>query len=202
MSKIGSFPKSRILITSIALLLSTLALAGSTLIGRAHCDSTKGPVVTAASQALAAGNVDVVLPYVKPEYEAEVISAFEQTLEVRVLNPSAQALADNYFFETVVRLHRDGEGAPYTGLTHEEVPPAILAADEAMNTGSMEGVMELLNETIEHELEGKYEAVKDARQEAEKQGTVEANRERVEAELAFETYVYELYLTATSAEEH
>ena len=202
MFKISSLPKPRILLISMALLLSTLALAGSTLIGRAHCDSTNGPVVTAAAQALEARNVDVVLPYVKPEHEAEVITVFEQTLEVRALSPSAQALADNYFFETVVRLHRAGEGAPYTGLTNEEVPPAILAADEAMDTGSMEGVMEFLNETIEHELEVKYEAVKDARQEAEKQGTVEANRERVEAELAFETYVYELYLTATSAGEH
>jgi hypothetical protein len=71
-----------------------------------------------------------------------------------------------------------------------------------MDTGSREGVMELLNEAIEHELEVKYEAVKDTRQEAQKQGTVEANCERVEAELAFETYVYELYLTATSAEAH
>lgn len=202
MFRIGSFPKSRILLISIALLLSTLALAGSTLVGRAHCDSTNGPVVTAATQALEARNVDLVLPYVKPEYEAEVRTAFEQALEVRTLSSAAQALADNYFFETVVRLHRAGEGAPYTGLTNEEVPPAILAADEAMDTGSMEGVMELLNETLEHELEAKYEAVKDARQEAEKQGTVEANRKRVEAELAFETYVYELYLTAISAGEH
>ena len=202
MFKIGSFPKSRILLISISVLLSILALAGSTLIGRAHCDSTNGPVVTAAAQALEAGNVDLVLPYVKAEYEAEVIAAFEQTLEVRALGPSAQALADNYFFETVVRLHRAGEGAPYTGLKEEEIPPAILAADEAMETGSMEGVMEFLNEALEHELEAKYEAVKDTRQEAEKRGTVEANRERVEAELAFETYVYELYLTITSAEAH
>lgn len=202
MFKIGSFPKSRILIISIALLLSALALAGSTLVGRAHCDSTNGPVVTAATQALEAPNVNLVLPYVKPDYEAEVIAAFEQTIEVCALSPSAQALADKYFFETVVRLHRAGEGAAYTGLTDEEVPPAILAADEAMDTGSMEEVMELLNETIEHELELKYEAVKNARQEAEKQGTVEANRKRVEAELAFETSVYELYLTATSEGEH
>ena len=39
----------------------------------------------------------------------EIEKAFTDTLAVRKLNPQAEALADSYFFETLVRLHRAGE---------------------------------------------------------------------------------------------
>jgi hypothetical protein len=82
----------------------------------AHCDSLDGPVVKAAQQALDTRDVSAVLIWVGAGDEAEIRAAFEQTLAVRALDVRARSLADRYFFETVVRLHRAGEGAPYTGL--------------------------------------------------------------------------------------
>jgi hypothetical protein len=74
----------------------------------AHCDSLDGPVVKAAQRALDTRQVAFVLPWVRVQDEIEVEAAFASALEVRALSAEAQALADRYFFETVVRIHRTG----------------------------------------------------------------------------------------------
>ncbi len=81
-----------------------------------HCDTMDGPVVVAAQAALDGGEVTPVLKWVKKEDEAEVRSAFKQALAVRTKVKEAKEMADRYFFETVVRLHRASEGEPYTGI--------------------------------------------------------------------------------------
>ena len=81
-----------------------------------HCDSMDGPVVKAAQRALATGEVNHALIWVQAQGEAEVRAAFTKALAVRKLSPDAKDLADLYFFETLVRVHRAGEGEPYTGL--------------------------------------------------------------------------------------
>lgn len=164
---------------------------------QAHCDSVNGPVVIAAQEALETGEVNLVLPYVKPEYEAELIAAFEHALKVRKQGPAARELADRYFFETAVRLHRTGEGAPYTGLQDEtDHGPALAAADKALETGSLDTVYSVLDQAIQEGVAEKYEAVQAARTQAAEEDTVEAQRERVEVELTFEKYVYEIYNAA------
>ena len=169
---------------------------------QAHCDSEQGPVATAAHDALEKGDVRLILPYVKPEAETELTAAFKQSLEVRKAGGEARKLADRYFVETAVRLHREGEGAPYTGVTDESTPKAILIADKAMASGSLDETYKLLDQAMENGLHEKYEAVVKARQEAEELGTVEAHRERVEAELIFEKYVYELFTLASAELPH
>jgi hypothetical protein len=167
---------------------------------QAHCDSEQGPVATAAYQALEKSNIKLILPYVQPEAENELLAAFRQALEVRKAGGSAKELADRYFIETAVRLHRAGEGAPYTGVTDETTPKAILVADKAMSTGSLDETYKLLNDAMNKGIQEKYEAVVKAREEAEKLDTVEVHRERVEAELMFEKYIYELFSLASAAE--
>jgi len=81
-----------------------------------HCDTMDGPVVKAAKIALDKGNVNLILPWVPKRAEAELKKAFEKTLRARKLGKEAAELADYWFLETAVRLHREGEGAPYTGL--------------------------------------------------------------------------------------
>ena len=50
------------------------------------------------------------------EGEPEVREAFEAVSTAWEQGPAARAVADQHFYETVVRIHRAGEGAPYTGL--------------------------------------------------------------------------------------
>jgi hypothetical protein len=71
-----------------------------------------GPVVKAAQRDLQTGDVNQVLVWVRPQDEDEIKKAFDETLAVRKLSPQAQALADRYFFEALVRIHRAGENAP------------------------------------------------------------------------------------------
>lgn len=162
----------------------------------AHCDGLDGPVVKAAQKALETANVNLVLIWVQPKDEAEIKRAFEQTLQVRKLSPEAKKLADMYFFETLVRIHRAGEGAPYTGLKPAglDLGPAIPAGDKALEAGSAEPLFKLLTDTMHN---GLHETFTEAK--AKKNfnpNDVEAGREYVQAYVTFIHYVEGLYEAA------
>ena len=100
----------------------------------AHCDGEDGPVASAALQALETRNVNLALPYAPAGAEAEIARAFERAAVARTQSDASGAVADRYFMETVVRLHRAGEAAPYTGLqpAGTDYGPAIPAAERAL----------------------------------------------------------------------
>lgn len=127
----------------------------------AHCDGVDGPVVKSAQQALDTGNVNRVLIWVQHTDEAQIKDAFRKTIEVRELNPSARELADNYFFETLVRVHRAGEGAPYTGIkpAGRDLGPAVVAGDKALETGSVEPLAKLLTQAVHKSVGGQFKDV-------------------------------------------
>lgn len=83
----------------------------------AHCDSVTGPVIMDARSALAKGLVTPALKWVPAEAEQEIRDAFAKTMAARSASPEAREVADRWFFETLVRVHRASEGAPYTGLS-------------------------------------------------------------------------------------
>ena len=159
----------------------------------AHCDSLDGPVVKAAQQALETRNPSLVLIWVQADDEPEVRAAFDQTLIVRALSPEAKKLADRHFFETVVRVHRAGEGASYTGLkpAGRDLGPAIPAADKALDERSLSPVMTLLNKRMEDGLRRHLEEVVTAKH--FKAGDVIAGREYVRTYVEFMHYVERLY---------
>jgi hypothetical protein len=182
-------------------------LIGSTLVvsllgplpARAHCDAVGGPVATAAVRALDSNNVNLVLPYVPASAEGELTGAFTQALEVRDDSAEAKTLADRYFMETAVRLHRAGEGAPYTGLrpAGTDFGPAIPAAEEALETGKLEPLLHLLSEEVEKSIHERFEhagALSSVPEEPQTAADVSAARERVSAELGFIGYVEGIYL--------
>ena len=119
------------LLTVLAI-LCTMALLGPNNLF-AHCDGMDGPVISAAKNALDTGDINLVLFWVQKKDEAELKKAFQKTMAVRKLNPEAKELADMYFFETLVRIHRAGEGAPYTGIkpAGRDLGPAVPATDKA-----------------------------------------------------------------------
>ena len=159
----------------------------------AHCDGMDGPVVKAAQKALEAGNVNLALIWVQKQDEREVRSAFQKTVSVRKLNQEARELADRYFFETLVRLHRAGEGEPYTGLkpAGRDLGPAIPAADKALDDGSAEPLLKLFPARARAEiLESFREAI--ARKNFDKDN-VNAGREYVKAYVTFIHHVEHLY---------
>lgn len=121
----------------------------------AHCDTMDGPVVTDARETLGSEDLTPVLKWIRAEDKPAVKGAFEQTLVVRQQSPEARELADRYFFETVVRLHRESEGAPYTGLkpAGTNANPAISAADQALKQGSADALIEQITGAVAEELQ-------------------------------------------------
>jgi len=179
-----------------ALIAAFLAIVFWTPLAFAHCDGLDGPVVTAARKALETGNVNLVLLWVQKADEAEIKAAFEKTLAVRKLNRQAQDLADMYFFETLVRVHRAGEGAAYTGLkpAGRDLGPAIPAGDKAIETRSPEALLQLLTSEVRQGLHTRFhQAVEKSNYSKD---DVEAGRAFVKAYVEYIHYVEQLYEAA------
>ncbi|MBI4446120.1 MAG: hypothetical protein HY645_09430 [Acidobacteria bacterium] len=162
----------------------------------AHCDGMDRPVVKAAQRALGTGNVNLVLIWVQQSDEPEIRKAFEETLAVRKLSPAAGELADRYFFETLVRIHRAGEDAPYTGLKPAggDLGPAIPGADKALEDRSIEQLLKLLSEAVQN---GVREHFQSALAKSDyKENEVEAGQAYVKAYVEYIHYVERIYEAA------
>lgn len=154
----------------------------------AHCDSLDGPVVNEARAALDKGDVAPVLKWVKAGHEATVKEAFKQARSVRQLNPEAKALADQYFFETVVRVHREGEGASYTGLKPAGmIDPPIVKADQALAGSSANQLADALSSHVGQALRERFAQALAAKKQADT--SVAAGREFVEAYVQYIHFV-------------
>lgn len=177
------------------LILLTIILVSSTTI-YAHCDTLDGPVVKAAQKALDTGEVKLVLVWVQKKDEAEITKAFQKTLEVRKLNTQARDLADMYFFETLIRIHRAGEGAPYTGLKPAglDLGPAVPAADRALETGKAEPLLKFLQDTVREGVHKSFTKASSLKK--YKTDDVGAGREYIEAYVPFVHYIERLYEAA------
>lgn len=174
----------------------------------AHCDSVDGPVAGAAIEALETGNVNLALPYAPASAEDEIKAAHQMALTARADGKAAAEVADRWFMETVVRLHREGEGAAYTGLKPAGIDygPVIPAAEKALETGDPTQVKTLLSGAVERLLEERFkdaQKVLESTRKTPPQTAVEVAeaRERVNAEFAFIEYAEGIH-AALKAEGH
>ena len=158
-----------------------------------HCDSLDGPVVKAARRALDAGNVDLVLPYSYEQGWEEIRRAFDLTLRARAGGGEAAELADLWFFETVVRIHRAGEGAPYTGLKPAglDVGPVIPVAERAIEQESPDALADLLTGRLREEIRHRFHHMLHLK--AEAGAGLHQARAYVEASLALQVWSHSLY---------
>jgi hypothetical protein len=188
--------RTGILTASIAALLAWAAPAS------AHCDTLDGPVVSAARKALDTGDINLVLAWTQKNDEKEIRNAFDKARAVRKAGGQAKDLADAYFFETLVRVHRAGEGESYTGLKPAgEIEPAIAAADHAIATGKLEPVADMIAKRTNAGLHQRFERVMATRSYDSKY--VDAARAHVGAYVQYVHYVEGLYNAAGStAAEH
>lgn len=152
-----------------------------------HCDTMSGPVISEARAALESGDITALLKWVQPQDEAEIKAAFAQVVKVRAKDRDARILADKYFLETLIRLHRTGEGAPYTGL--KDIPPEeiVSLADEALASGSADNLIGKMQADLATAIREKFNR---ARQAAKSKGkSVAAGREFVESYVQYTHYV-------------
>ena len=188
--------------SSLPTLLAAVLALGVAASARAHCDTLDGPVVKEARTALEKGDVTPLLKWVRKEDEGEIRTAFAEARAVRGGGPEARALADRYFFETLVRIHRAGEGAPYTGLkpAGSDLGPAIAGADEALESGSVDELVKVVTDQAAAGIRERFRRVAEARRYAN--NSVEAGRQYVAAYVEFVHYAERLYDDAAQSGGH
>ena len=167
----------------------------------AHCDTMNGPVVKAARLALDEGDVRYALVWVQPSGEQEIRAAFAKTQRVRALGSDAKALADMSFFETLVRVHRAGEGEPYTGLKGAEVQPepGIAAAEKALEANSVNELLKELDAEMQTGVKQAFGRVQSTK--GYKLADVEGGRRFVEAYVNYIHHIERLHQALAAPEE-
>lgn len=159
----------------------------------AHCDTLDGPVIQDARKAIEAKDITPVLKWVKPKDEKAVRVAFNKVLASKSKTPET---VEHAFFSTLVKIHRAGEGAPFTGLKPAgAVEPAVAEADKALASGSADALVKLITDDISAGIKSRFEHA--AATYKHKDESVAQGREYVEAYVAYTHYVERLHQDAT-----
>lgn len=194
-----SAKKTLLMLSVIAAAITVVLLYNE--ITNAHCDTLDGPVVAACVKSFESGNINYTLIWVQEKDEQLIKDAFNKALNVRKLGGEAKELAEMNFFETVVRVHRSGEGAPYDGLKPAglDLGPAIPAGDKAIDSKSIDEVQNLLINTMKERLDRHYKEVMDKKN--YDVNNVKAGREYVEAYVEYIHFVERIYQSCVKTPE-
>ena len=162
-----------------------LLLILSTNVTFAHCDTMNGPLIKDARLAIAQNNINYAFKWVSSKNEAEIKDAFKLMMKVRETGPEGKELAEKYFFETLVRIHRTGEGMPYTGIKPSGTPidEKIMAADKSIESGNLSPLKDIISKEKLAELTMRFNKVMSLKN--FDVNNVEAGREYIEAYVLF-----------------
>lgn len=195
--KTKTFFKTAIFFSVAGIMALTLGAATA----MAHCDTKSGPVAVDARKALANKNFETVAIWVGQEQHKDLRAAFDQAIDVYQMGGKAKALAEQYFMETAVRLHRAAEGMPYTGLKPAQpLPEDIAKAEKALKTGNLEPVTDLLTAEMKQKMQHLLQQARSAGQNKDK--SLEAGRKWADAYVKYIIYVHGLYKTIQAGPAH
>lgn len=146
----------------------------------AHCDSYDGPVIKDAKEALAKNNPKLIVKWINADQEKEVLGLFTKTYNLKKGDKEVYSIVEKHFLETLVRLHRETEGAPYTGLKDAgTTKPIIQLTDMSIEKENLSAMTDKLNAFMAQVIKEKYEKV--AKLNKTKNESAEKGREFVEA---------------------
>lgn len=146
----------------------------------AHCDSFDGPVIQDALKALDSEDVKLVMKWIEEEYEEEIKNLFEKTVSLKQGDVEIYSIVEMYFLETLVRVHREGEGAAYTGLKPAgSTTPFVQMADRSIEDGDMNRVLSNIDKHFRHVIAEKFDKVRELSK--TKESSIEEGRAYVEA---------------------
>lgn len=186
----------KISLSGIAAITAVIIITPSN--AAAHCDTLDGPVIQDARKAIDAKDITPILKWVKPQDEKAVKAAFNKLLTGKSKN---QEETEHKFFATLVKIHRAGEGAPFTGLKPAgAVEPAVAEADKALVSGSADALVKLITDDVAAGIKTRYEHA--AATYKHKDESVAQGREFVKAYVAYTHYVERLHQDATAKGAH
>ena len=144
----------------LSIVFGSLFILLAALPASAHCDSYDGPVIKDATRALETNNVNLVLKWITNEQEQEIIPLFNKTYNLKKGDKEVYAIVEKHFFETLVRLHRETEDAPYTGLKPVGSTKQIIQlTDSALHEDDIEGFIVKLDKHLNKVIHEKYQKV-------------------------------------------
>ncbi len=166
----------------------------------AHCDTMDGPVITAAKKSIETKNPNYFLIWVQEKDEAKILEEFKNVLEERVKNPSNAESIDTTFFGSLVKIHREGEGATYTGIkpAGDFGSPLIPLVDEAIDSGSSEKLEALFPEALRVQVVDRFQEVIGKKNYPLE--NVPAGRDYVESYIVFFHWALNLYNASLKGE--
>lgn len=145
--------------SKVALLLGVVMLAFA-MPGYAHCDSYDGPVIQDAYKALKNEDVSYVMKWINEDQEAEITNLFIKTVNLKHGDAEVYEIVEKHFLETLVRLHRETEGAAYTGLKPAgSTAPIIQMADNSIENKEIKTLLSNLGQHIQEVITEKYNKV-------------------------------------------
>lgn len=146
----------------------------------AHCDSFDGPALIDAAKALETNNVELIKKWIRAEDETTVVPLFHKTYSLKDGDAEIYEIVKTHFYETFVRLHREMEGATFTGLKPAGTTAHItVMSDKALESGDFNSLLTALNKHVNGQLTEKYD--KTAALYKVKDRSVEEGRAYVEA---------------------
>lgn len=186
----------------LAVFLLVFAMSFGQTRAFAHCDTLEGPVIQEAKTALETKDVTPVLKWVPQKDEEVVKTAFEKALKERVKGPETKEKADMEFFEALVRIHRESEGAPFTGIKPAGTPPepAVVAADEAIASGSADALIQEISNVATQGIRTRFNHVLETKKHMN--DSVEAGRAYVAAYVDYVHYVEGVHNAVAGASGH
>jgi hypothetical protein len=162
----------------------------------AHCDTMDGPVIKDARVALEKGEVTPVLKWVRKRDEAQIQKVFKQAMAASKKGAKAKEAGEHRFFESLVKIHRASEGAPFSGLKPAgAVEPAVAEADKALAGGSADALVQLISDDVAAGIRERFDHAAETYR--HKDESVAQGREFVKAYVEFTHYVERLHADAT-----
>ncbi|WP_212611682.1 DUF6448 family protein [Sphingobacterium wenxiniae] len=150
--------KFKMRLGKIALLLGVMMTFSATAF--AHCDSYDGPVIQDAYKALEMKDVTYVMKWIAPEHETEIKQLFGKTIDLKNGDAKIYSIVEKHFLETLVRYHRETEGAPYTGLKPAgSTAPIVQMADNSIANKDVKRLLTALDKHIKTVVQEKYDKV-------------------------------------------
>ena len=185
----------------LTVMITLLVLGGTSAPASAHCDRLVGPVVADARRALGSGKVAPVLKWITAKQERAIRAAFARTLSARKVKGKRQA-ADRAFFTTLVKLHRQSEGAPFSGLKPAggTVHPAVAAADKALAGGDVKALRARLMAALAKNVDARFGRARDLAPEADKSPA--KGRAYVKAYVQYVHFIKHLHQVITGGKGH
>lgn len=150
--------KNRFLRTTFILSLIAILSLISIQPASAHCDSFDGPALIDAEKALETNNVDLILKWINADMEDEVVPLFHKTYSMKNGDKEIYEIVKKHFYETFVRLHREMEGAPFTGLKPAGTTAHItVMSDKALESDDFASLLKALNNHVNSQLQEKFD---------------------------------------------